>query len=156
VDAALKAGNAVVVIATKAHLNGLLARLQERGGEIAAALGDGRYLPIEVAQLLSTFMVNGLPDPARFRNAAYELVAAAFKAAKSEHRKVVACGECAPTLWAQGQTDAAIQLEHLWDGIAKRYDVDTLCGYVLTSFRHEHKSEPYERICAEHSTLCSH
>ena len=100
-------------------------------------------------------MVNGLPDPARFLKVAGNLVAAAAKASKGERPRVAACCECAPTLWAQGKADAAVQVEHLWDEIAKHYNVDILCGYVLNRFQHEQENHIYERICAEHSAVSS-
>jgi hypothetical protein len=154
VETALAAGNAVILVATESHRNSLLQRLQARGVDIFAALEKGSYIPLDVADTLSTFMVNDLPDPARFLKIAGDLVAAA-KAAKGERPRVAACGECAPILWAQGRADAAIQLEHLWDEIAKTCDVDILCGYVLNSCQREQESHIYERICAEHSAVCS-
>jgi hypothetical protein len=84
-----------------------------------------------------------------------DLMVAAAKAAKGKRPRVAACGECAPILWAQGKADAAIRLEHLWDEVAKTYDVDILCGYVLKSFQREQESHIYEKICAEHSVVCS-
>jgi hypothetical protein len=56
-------------------------------------------------------------------------------------------------LWAQGKADAAIQVERLWDEIARKHQVDILCGYVLNSFQREQESHVYERICAEHSAV---
>jgi hypothetical protein len=129
--------------------------LQARGVDSATAIEQGRYLPLDVAETLSTFMVNDLVDPVRFLKVAGDLVASAAEAAKGEHPRVAACGECAPTLWAQGKADAAIHLEHLWDEIARTCDVDILCGYVLTNFQREQESHIYERICAEHSAVCS-
>ena len=155
IEAALNAGNTVIVIATKSHLTGLAQRLQERGRDLAAALEQGGYIPLDVADTLSTFMVNDLPDPVRFLKIAGDLVAAAAKAAKGERPRVAACGECAPILWAQGRADGAIQVEHLWDEIAKTYDVDILCGYVLTNFQRENEKHIYEGICAEHSAVHS-
>jgi hypothetical protein len=58
-------------------------------------------------------------------------------------------------LWAQGKADAAIQREHLWDELARKHEVDILCGYVLNSFQPEQESDIYERICAEHSAVSS-
>jgi len=121
--------------------------------KVGAAIGQGRFIQLDVADTLSTFMVNDVPDPARFRKVADELVAAAAKTAKGEHPRVAACGECAPTLWAQGKVDAAVQVEHLWDEVARIYKIDILCGYVATSFQHEQESHIYERICAEHSAV---
>jgi DNA-binding NarL/FixJ family response regulator len=154
VEAALEAGNAVVVVATESHRNSLLQRLQVHGVDVFAAIAKGSYIPLDVADTLSTFMVNDRPDPVRFLKIAGDLVAAAAKAANGERPRVAACGECAPILWAQGRADAAIQLEHLWDEIAKTCDVDILCGYVLSSCQREQESHIYERICAEHSAVC--
>jgi hypothetical protein len=75
--------------------------------------------------------------------------------ATGKHSRVAACGELAPTLWAQGKADAAVQVEHLTDEIAKSCNVDILCGYVLTSFQREQQSHIYESVCAEHSAVVS-
>src|SRR5271169_5136344 len=63
IEAALKAGKALIVVATESHRKSLLQRLQEQGVDIAAAIEQGRYLPLDVADTLSTFMGNDLPDP---------------------------------------------------------------------------------------------
>ena len=53
----------------------------------------------------------------------------------------------------EGKMEAAIQVEHLTDEVAKTREVDILCGYVVTSFRREQESHIYEKICAEHSAV---
>ena len=155
IESALNAGNPVIVIATESHRACLLQNLQAHGMDCAAAQRQGRYIPLDVAETLSAFMVNDLPDPVRFSTVAGDLIETAAKAAKVEHPRVAACGECAPSLWAQGKADAAIQLEHLWDGLSNTYDLDTLCGYVLTSFQRGQESDVYQRICVEHSRVQS-
>ena len=123
IEAALEAGNAVIVVATESHRKSLLQRLQEHGVDIAAAIEQGRYVSLDVADTLSTFMVNDLPDPARFLKVAGDLVIAKPpKQRKGSAPRVAVCGECAPTLWEQGKADAAIEVEHLWDEIAKSYE----------------------------------
>ncbi len=155
VDAALNAGNAVIVVVTESHRNNLFQRLQAQGLNIGAAIEQGNCIPLDVEETLSIFMVNDLPDPVRFHKAAGNLVAAAAKVAKGQPPRIAACGECAPTLWAQGKADAAVQVEHLWDEIAKICNIDILCGYVLNSFQREQESHIYERICAAHNVVCS-
>ena len=155
ISAALKAGNAAIVVATESHRDRLLERLQADGSDIGAAINQGRYIALDAAGTLSTFMVNDLLDPVRFLKIVSDLIVKASKAAKGEHPRVAACGECAPLLWAEGKADAAIQLEHLWDEMANIYDVDILCGYVLKSFQREPEYHVYERICAEHSAVSS-
>jgi DNA-binding NarL/FixJ family response regulator len=154
IEAALKAGNAVIVIATESHREGLLQKLREHGVDIVAAVEQGRYVSVDVAETLATFMVNDQPDPARLLKAASSLIAAA-KASIGDRFRVAACGECAPTLLTQGKTDAAVELEHLWDEIAKSCNVDILCGYVFSSFQREQQIDIYQRICAKHSAVSS-
>jgi hypothetical protein len=110
---------------------------------------------LDAADTLSKFMVNDLPDPARFLEAAANLVAAAVKAAKGEHPRVAVCGECDPPLWTLGMGEAAIRLEQLWNEIAETHDVDILCGYPLGSFHSGQGSQIFQRICAEHSAVHS-
>ena len=97
-------------------------------------------------------LVNDLPDPTRCLKVAGDLVVEAAKAAQGEPPRVAVCGEIAPSLWAQGKADAAIQVEHLWDKISKSYDVDILCGYPST-VQCGMDSQIFQRICAEHSAV---
>jgi len=155
VEAALGAEHPVVFIATESHRNSLLESLQAKGLNIGKAIEEGRYIPLDAADTLSTFMVNDLPDPVRFLKVAGDLLAAAANAEHGKRSRVAACGECAPYLWAQGNADAAIRLEHLWDEVARTHDVDILCGYLLNSDHHEQGTHTYKRICAAHSLVCS-
>jgi DNA-binding NarL/FixJ family response regulator len=155
IEAALRSGNVVVVVATNSHRKSLLQRLREHGVDILAAVEQGRYVSVDVAEVLSTFMVNDQPDPGRFLQAASNLIAAAAKASRGDRPRVAVCGECAPTLWEQGKADAAIEVERLLEQIVKSRNVDILCGYVLSSFQREQQREIYERICAKHSAVSS-
>lgn len=129
IEAALKAGSAVIVVATESHRNSLFQKLQAQGSDIGAAIEQGSYIPLDVADTLSTFMVSDFPDAVRFLRVAGDLVVAAAKASREEHSRVAACGECALFLWAQGKADAAIQIERLWDVIA-----ENLCRTLIRLF----------------------
>jgi DNA-binding NarL/FixJ family response regulator len=155
IEAALSAGNPVIVVATESHRKSLLETLLARGTDSAAGMEQGLYLSVDVHQALSTFMVNDLPDPTRFLKVFGDLVSSAARATKAEHARVAACGEFSPTLWAQGKADAAIQVEHLTDELARTRNVDILCGYVLNNTQREQERHMYERICAEHSAVHS-
>jgi DNA-binding NarL/FixJ family response regulator len=153
VETALEAGNPVIIVATEPHRKGLLETLMARGIDGAAAIEQGLYLSLDVYQALATFMVDDLPDSTRFLRIFGDLLSSTAKAAKGKHARVAACGEFAPTLWAQGKAEAAIQVEHLTDEVAKTGNVDILCGYVLNSSQRDQESHIYERICAEHSAV---
>jgi len=59
------------------------------------------------------------------------------------------CGECGSILWALGKADAAIQVERLCNQLAKRYEMDILCGFSLSSFYREDDKQIFEKICRE-------
>src|SRR5580704_13424328 len=137
VETALDAGNPVIVVATESHRRGLLETLMARGTDGAAAMEQGLYLSLDVYEALSTFMVDDLADSTRFLRIFGDHLSSSARAAKGKHARVAACGEFAPTLWVQGKVDAAIQVEHLTDEVAKSGNVDILCGYVLNSLQRD-------------------
>jgi CheY-like chemotaxis protein len=155
IGAALKAGNAAIVVATESHRDSLLPRLQAHGLDIGAAIEQGRYIALDAADTVSKFMLNDLPNPAPFLELAGTLIATVAKSASGEHPRVAVCGECDPPLWTLGDGEAAIRLEQLWNVIAMRYDVDILCAYPLSIFDDEQGSHIFQRICAEHSAVHS-
>jgi DNA-binding NarL/FixJ family response regulator len=151
--AALQAGKAVLVVATKSHRDNLLLRLQDYGLDVAAAIEQGRYTAVDAAGTLSTFMVSGQPDRARFLKVVNDLIETSTRAARAGRPRVAACGECAALLWAQGEREAAIRLEQLWNEVARTDDLDILCGYPLASFQGMVGTHIFPKICAEHSAV---
>ncbi|MFZ0292657.1 MAG: response regulator [Candidatus Sulfotelmatobacter sp.] len=155
IGAALKAGNAAIVVATKSRRDNLLPRLQAYGLDIGAVIEQGRYVALDAADALPTFMRRGMPDPVRFLKVLGNLIATAAEAAKGEQARVAIFGEMCHLLWAQGNAEAAIQVEKLGNQLVKTYDVDILCGYSLSSVQGGMDSHIFQRICAEHSAVYS-
>jgi DNA-binding NarL/FixJ family response regulator len=153
IAAALKVGNAAIVVATKSHLDGLLDSLKAKSVDVDDAIQQGTYISLDAAETLSAIMVDGLPDPVRFFDGISGLIEAASKAAMAEHPRVAFCGERVGMLWAEGKTDAAIRLEQLCNDLAKAHDVDILCAYPLSSFHGEEDERVFQGICAEHSAV---
>ena len=153
IEAALLNGKAVIMVATESHRKSLLQRLQDNGVSIAATIEQGRCLPLDVAETLSTFMVNDLPDPMRFFKVVGDLIATAAQATAGEPSRVAVCGECASILWSEGNADAAIQVEHLCNQLTKQYEMDILCGFSLSSFYRDEDKQVFQRICSETEPL---
>jgi len=151
IEAALKAGYAVIVVATESHQTQLHERLVADGLNVVAESEQGSYIPLNVADALSSFMVNDAPDPVLFDKLAGDLITQAAKGAKGRHPRVAVCGEGVHTLLAAGNLEATIQLEHMWDEIARRSDVDVLCGYFQSAFASGESISTLNRVCAEHS-----
>ncbi len=156
IGAALRAGNAGIVVATQSRRDSLLPRLQAYGLDIGAAIEQGRYVALDAADALPTFMLRGMPDSVLFLKLLGGLIGTAAKAAKEEQARVAIFGEMCHLLWAQGNAEAAIQVEGLCNQIAKAYDVEILCGYSLRSVPGGMESPMYEKICAQHSAVYSH
>ena len=58
-------------------------------------------------------------------------------------------------MWAQGNADAAIQQEHLFDELAQTHEIDVQCGCVLRRHDSEQDAIIVERIRAEHAAVYS-
>ena len=155
IAAALKGGNAAIVIATKSHRDSLLQRLKAEDVDTDSALRAGTYISLDAADMLSRIMVKGLPDPVLFFAGFGGAIEAAAKAAKSERPRVAVFGEGVALLKAEGKVDAAIRLEQLSNELAKTHKVDILCAYPLSSFQNEEDEHIFRNICAEHSAVYS-
>jgi DNA-binding NarL/FixJ family response regulator len=155
IAAALKVGNAAVVLATKSHRDSLLQRLKEEGVDTDAALQQGTYISLDAADTLARIMVNDMPDPVLFFKGIGGFIETAIKATKSEQPQVVVFGEAVALLLAEGKADAAIRFEQLGNELAKKHEVDILCAYPLSRFRDEKDEGVFQSICAEHSAVYS-
>lgn len=83
IEAALKQGNAVIVIATESHQSSLRQRLTADGLNVATEIEQGSYIPLNVTHTLSNFMVDNLPNPVLFRKLAGDLITKAARGASS-------------------------------------------------------------------------
>ena len=150
---ALLARDAVVIIATAEHRDNLAHHLARRSVDLDRAVSEGRYIALDAADTLSTFMRLGQPDPDAFASAIGPVIARAAAASRSPASHVAAFGEMVALLWNRGQFDAAIKLEQLWNDLARRYSFALCCAYPLAGFRSESHAEAFLKICAEHSAV---
>ena len=147
----LNAGNAVIVIATETHRQGLFQKLETQGFDLDALIRSGSYTSLDVYETLSLFMPNDEPDPARLAHAVSRFVETASKAPAGGTRRVTACGECAPLLWTEGKLDAALRVEQLWDEACHKYGLDSLCGYLSGTLGGEQGHRIFQKISSLHS-----
>src|SRR5436305_29207 len=54
-------------------------------------------------------------------------------------------------LWAQGQREAAMRLEHLWNDLARTHAFSLLCAYPLRFFGRAGDDKSMGAICDVHS-----
>lgn len=153
IGSTLKAGNAAIVAATESHRANLLTRLETYGVDISVAIEQGRYLALDAADALSTFMRNGKPDPNLFMWAFTDLITTAVKATTVEHPRVAIFGECVHLLCEEDNAEAAVQMEKLGNRLLRIQPVDILCGYSVGIGPSDIERDLFQRVCAEHSAV---
>jgi signal transduction histidine kinase len=147
----LLAGDAAIMIATKAHRDGLAHRFQSRGFDTVKAVEQGRYITLDASETLARFMVNGWPDAALFTKIVGSILNQATTTARGEIPRISVFGEMVALLWAQGKGEAAIRLEQLWNDLAAVYPLSLRCAYPINEFDREEHGDSFLKICAEHS-----
>lgn len=148
--AGLEAGDRLVVIATPEHRAGFARYLEAFGGEDAAR--RGQLLLLDAAETLAQFMVDGAPDPQRFRDTlARALTTVRGREGADPASAVRAYGEMVDVLWRGGNPTAAIRLEELWNEAGKEHSFTLLCAYVMGSFLKESDAGPFMEVCRTHS-----
>ena len=144
----IKAGDAVVVIATSAHLVALEVLLIERRVNLAEARSGDRYIPLSAEEILSRFMVEGWPDEERFLTEIMQVV----NQARRGGRRVRAFGEMVALLWEQGRHEATFRLEHLWHELCRKEAFSLFCAYPRIGFTKDPEKSMKE-ICEAHSRV---
>jgi len=151
IGTALGAGDAAIVIATKAHRDGLAQRLKARGLDVARAAKEGRYVAIDAAETLTKFMRDGWPDAALFTEVVGSALTRAALANGGRDSRISAFGEMVALLWAEGNAEAAVRLEELWNELARNYSLSLHCAYPMSGFDREYHSDSFLKICEQHS-----
>ena len=134
-----------LIIATKPHLDRIVANLTAASIDIDRLKSEGDLLLLDARQMLATFMVDGVPDPDFFHAAASS---ALERVGRGRPTTIRAYGEMVDVLWKDGMTAAAIRLEMLWNRLANTHDFSLLCGYAMGNF---YKDASINEICQQHT-----
>jgi len=153
IGTALGAGDAAVVIATRAHRDQLFQQLKERGFDVSGTVRQGRLIAVDAAETLSRFMLDGWPDPERFASVVGGFFDQLRAVTGTERPRVAAFGEMVALLWAEGHSEAAIRLEELWNDLARTHSFSLHCAYPITNFNRDEDGDAFLRICAAHSAV---
>ena len=153
IGGAIAMGDAAVVVATKAHHEGLARRLSNQGLDTAKAIRQGRYIVLDAGETLPKFMVNGSVDEARFIEVIGGVLASVRNAVNHKDSRIAVFGELVALLWAEGKPEEAIRVEQLWNDLAREHSFSLLCAYPITGFNNESHIEPFLKMCGEHSAV---
>jgi signal transduction histidine kinase len=121
--------------------------------DLERAIAQGRFVALDAAETLSKFMRNGRPDPAAFTDVVGSIVAGAASASGARGSPVAVFGEMVALLWSDGKPEAAIQLEELWNDLARVHSFDLHCAYPMSFFAQPRDGASLGRICEAHSRV---
>ena len=149
VGGGINSNDTCIVIATPKHLNALTERLSSYGISVNCLIENDRYIPLDAEELLSRFMVDGWPNETAFNLTISSLLT---RVRGNSKRNIRAFGEMVAVLWAQGNTGATVNLEHLWNKFAEKESFCLFCAYPKSGFT-ETLSDSIEHICSAHSKM---
>jgi hypothetical protein len=151
VSGVLHQGKAVILLLSEAHEQMVRQSLEASYADFDDALRQERYISERISDVVDKVMIDGWPDTGLFMDAADNLVRTAERRAANRRGHVAAAGECSARLWAAGHLEACVQFEHLWDEIAARHQIDTLCAFPVGA-----RGAPQRvvrSLCAEHTEV---
>jgi hypothetical protein len=131
----LRLDEVVVVIATPEHRQQLRERLASWDLEEA-------FLGLDAEEMLSRFMVDGLPDAGRFEACIGTLLRA--------NPRLRAYGEMVALLWADGNVEGTLALEDLWNELQQEVSFPLLCAYPLDDIEQD-LGTGLAQVCALHT-----
>ena len=145
----LRSGQTVVTIATSAHLDSFALRLRSKGIDPVAAMQSGKLIALDAQATLASLMVNGRPDAYRFRAEVGSVIDAVVR--ENPRTGVRAYGEMVDILWRDGNLEAAIELEKLWNAEQEKHAFVLLCAYALGNFYKTSHGDALDRVCSTHT-----
>jgi PAS domain S-box-containing protein len=142
----LSRGEAVLLVLTPSHRGPLLQHLKAEGVDVDGLQRTGQLLLLDAAELLASFMLDGMPDATFFSMRLGDIVARMRPSGST--RKVRVFGEMVDLLWHSNQP-AAIRLEQLWNDLIEGSGLSLFCAY---STSHVYDNFP-EALRAPHSHI---
>ena len=144
----IRAGQPLIIVATQAHRKQFASRLRELGFDADEYYFGSEAIWLDARDTLDAFMEGGMPNRERF-DATLGVV---FERLLGKRTYLVAraYGEMVDLLWKDGNVEAAIALEEMWNALAARYSFTLLCAYAMGDFHEEEHTATFQRVCAQH------
>jgi hypothetical protein len=138
-------GQPALVIASAEHSSGIVAELRARELNIERLIASRDLVLVDANDALASFMVGGYPNPEKF----WKTITAALDSMRGGVA-IRAYGEMVDILWKQALDVAAIQLEILWNRVARNGELALMCGYAMGNF---YKDASVRDVCRQHTHL---
>ena len=146
----LAAGNPGIVVATPTHRGAILKELVGKSLDVVQLQRSHDLVLLDAQETLSIFMTNGKPEAEAFKNSMCEVIKTACRGRPNCTVRIY--GQMVDVLWKNGQQEAAIRLEILWNQLANTQAFSLLCGYAMGHF---YKDANFQEVCRHHTHVVS-
>lgn len=136
----------ILLIATPEHVAAVEREVASLGGDLTGF--RERHVVLDVDAVRHDLVVDGHADANRFA----ELVGRVVTGAREQRRRVRAFGELVAVLWHEQQVAAALELETMWDAMARHADLAILCAYP-SSVLADADVRDVHLMCRAHSSV---
>jgi hypothetical protein len=143
------AGETAIVIATGAHRRAFEAELQAGGIDVVQARADGSLIVLDAASTMEAFITGAEIDHDAFD----AVIGGLLRRASLAGRPIRAYGEMVALLWDAGDVLAAIELEGLWNELAREVRFSLFCSYPAASVAGSEHAEALHKVCHLHSSV---
>lgn len=146
----IRLGEPVVILSTPDHRDGFRRRLEADGVTWDEARRSRRLRWVDAQMALEAIMIGRAPDPDRFHRHVASLVR---RAAGPSAPRVRVYGELVDLLWREGNSDAALRLEELWNELGASGDFSLLCAYSRGNIYRESRERLMRDVCDRHARV---
>jgi hypothetical protein len=141
----LRRGDGVLVVATPAHEQLFLRKLQLVGADTRAWIESKQLIFLDAEETLRQFLVDHQPDWLGFER----VVGSAIRQVQptNHSRGLRAYGEMVGILWKARRYAAAIRLEQLWNRLLESSSFSLFCGYSIDVFGKDFNADLDSVLC---------
>jgi DNA-binding NarL/FixJ family response regulator len=155
VGATLRSGEQVAIVTSEATRTGIAQRLQARQIDLAMLAQRGQYVAQDSALALSHAMREGRPDKERVAEMIHGLDLFRLAGPNGPRGRLTVCGDMSGSLCRNGDFEAALELERIWDDLTRALPFFTVCSYPIDCLENSEALNLFSNVCAAHSAVTS-
>ena len=155
VAATLRSGEPVVIVTNEATRTGVAQRLQAQQIDLATLAERGQYVAQDSALALSHLMHDGRPDQECIAEMIHGLDLLRLAVPDRPRRRLTIVGDMSASLCRNGDFEAVLELERLWDDLTRALPFFTICSYPSDCFESSDAANLHANVCAAHNAVTS-
>ncbi len=147
ISAGLLQNEGAIIICRDENIEGFKRALRKEQIDVEAYLAQGQLVILSATPILAQLMDDRLPNPEKFER----VMGKQIEKLTHIYPWVRCYGEMVGILWCQGNPEATLKLEQLWNELGQKLPFSLLCGYSVQEISQTPGGHFLEGICHAHS-----